>query len=717
MEDFVDTSRAPRFVPNGPAPTAEQVAIQLAKERVCLVQANAGAGKTSVLVARIGEAVARGTSPGNILALTFTDTAASVLNRRLAQAGIHVRAAEQVHVFTFDKFSRHVLSRLPGDDSRATQFELDRDLAPWIEEAMDNVPDETVEAFPEGTFEPNHVNVALAIDAMRRLKASGALFDDIYDENLDGMLETLGVTRAQFIITIEYERIRRGRDDEPRFRDPYDATYDLAKAIGMDAIADAYLGPYSLVVCDEQHDFNEAAYRVLCRVLLANQCRFLGVGDKDQVIHATLGASDTYMGDRFRNDFTSTELYPLSQTFRHGPHIAYPVAAFKQKTIESYVRTHTPIQLVEGDGSPLGVANAVADEVAEWAAQAGSADACAILLRDWHQSALIEEVLWRRNIRYRAPAARNFHHREEIRFVRGVFAYALGAFGRLESSDRVAIAATLALFGNVQIEPGRVREMQALLAQNPELFEEFLKTWLVGDVPERPVTKVGALVLEIRGLVKGLSAVDGFKLIRTRIDFGAIARRVYAKPYDAEMVSRSLDAFESAMAGKPDTLAGFFDTWLTTVTSATTGRRVERVIIDTVSNVKGREFDRVILPYMDRNEFPNPHLAHDQEANLFYVAATRARNKLVLVTSSTDAVLQSRFIGDLALETSTLRADIALDRNRQLASADSIIRIYLKHYDPRDHAEIRGLGASYDPARRQWYITSDMSTERFLPWL
>lgn len=94
---LMDTSntkaRTPQFVPNGPAPTGEQLAIQLANEQICLVQASAGAGKTSVLVSRIGEAIARGVSPSRILALTFTETAASVLRRRLVLAGIHTRVA------------------------------------------------------------------------------------------------------------------------------------------------------------------------------------------------------------------------------------------------------------------------------------------------------------------------------------------------------------------------------------------------------------------------------------------------------------------------------------------------------------------------------------------------------------------------------------------------------------------------------------------------
>ncbi|WP_150585143.1 UvrD-helicase domain-containing protein [Pandoraea communis] len=717
MTTFSKTARVPLFVPNGPAPTGEQLAIQLANERVCLVQANAGAGKTSVLVSRIGEAIARGVSPSRVLALTFTDTAAAVLRRRLAHAGVHTRSAEQVSVFTFDKFSRHVLAKLPGDGSRATQIHLDRDLSPWVEQAMNAVAEDVAESYPAEAFDANHINIAETIGAMRRLKGAGVLFDDVYDEVQEEMLDHLGVTRAQLIITVEYERLRRGRSDEPQFRDPYDATYDLAVQLGIGAIGDTFLGPYNLVVCDEQHDFNEAAYRVLYHVLQANGCRFLGVGDKDQVIHAMLGASDVYMGQRFEGDFSPMAIYPLTRTFRHGPHIAYPIAAFKQKRIDSYVREHTPIKTIVGESTDYGVANAVVADVSEWLVHGHEKETCAILLRDWHQAALIEEQLWRGAIRYQAPDGLNFQQREEIRFVRGVFAYAVDGIKRLEPHDRVSIVATLALFGNVQFDGNRLREIQAILAKTPELFEDFLNSWLLGEASGAPPTAVGRLVIELRENAATLTAKDAFALIRRRIDFQSIARRLYASPYDVNLVLRSLNALESVMSSKPKKVEDFFDSWIQSIAFATSGRRVSRLLIDTVSNVKGREFDRVILPYMDYEEFPDINAASEHEENLFYVAATRARKKLVLITSSPQLRHPSPFLKRLDLARAELRADNALDRNQNDLQQGASIRIYLKHYNPEDRDEIESLGACRDRARRQWYITSDMDVEPFLPWL
>ncbi len=71
----MNDANPPRFTPQGLIPTPEQTAIQLAQHKVVLVDANAGAAKTTTLAIRIGEALARKLAPEQILALTFTPEA------------------------------------------------------------------------------------------------------------------------------------------------------------------------------------------------------------------------------------------------------------------------------------------------------------------------------------------------------------------------------------------------------------------------------------------------------------------------------------------------------------------------------------------------------------------------------------------------------------------------------------------------------------------
>ncbi|KAG1433081.1 hypothetical protein G6F57_022434 [Rhizopus arrhizus] len=73
------SSPSTQFFPAGFVPTEEQKKIQASRNRTSLVIANAGAAKTTTLALRIGESLARGLAPEDILALTFTDEARQVL--------------------------------------------------------------------------------------------------------------------------------------------------------------------------------------------------------------------------------------------------------------------------------------------------------------------------------------------------------------------------------------------------------------------------------------------------------------------------------------------------------------------------------------------------------------------------------------------------------------------------------------------------------------
>ena len=118
--------RAPRF-------TAEQRAAVEDRSGSALLAANAGSGKTAVMVERFVEAVLLdGVPVGSILALTFTEKAAGELRervrRRLADLGEdeHARAVDAAWIGTIHGFCARVLRSRPlaaGLDPRFTVLE------------------------------------------------------------------------------------------------------------------------------------------------------------------------------------------------------------------------------------------------------------------------------------------------------------------------------------------------------------------------------------------------------------------------------------------------------------------------------------------------------------------------------------------------------------------------------------------------------------------
>lgn len=75
MSDFPITLR---FISNGITPTDEQKTIQVAGDRIILMEAIAGGAKTTTLALRIGESLERGVPADKILVLVFTTAAKHV---------------------------------------------------------------------------------------------------------------------------------------------------------------------------------------------------------------------------------------------------------------------------------------------------------------------------------------------------------------------------------------------------------------------------------------------------------------------------------------------------------------------------------------------------------------------------------------------------------------------------------------------------------------
>lgn len=659
----------PRFVPAGIAPTDEQLRIQCATARTMVIEAHAGAAKTTTLALRIAESWQRGVQPAHILALTYTATACAALREALRRLGMPVAVVRQLRIRTFDEFAAGVLERVEG--LRVPAIESPEELKPRVWEAIDRVSRDPDERWPEDLDFPSPGDSAAVeefLQAMLRIKGSLQLQAFPPEGDIDpGYAADLG-TRYMVLRTLRaYERIRRGgHPDHPRFRGPYDATYDLARLddpeggdeAGFADADDCWPRDVRVLAVDEMHDLNRAMYRILRRLMSTNRCFFCGVGDVDQVIHAQAGADAAFMRDRFDADAEFPVVrYPLGTSFRFGPALARAASRFKRKRVVAGAVHKTAVEVLRyrDAGEAPGAGGDAADcpdcesQVVALAAGARPAGGrkrigLAVLLRHPHQSVLLENALLDAGIAYRVHGFDSYLLRPEVLLVRGLLAIALRDFGALQGRrDTVArIVEAFVFFCDVRFPsppdedevPQRALLDRAVrdIADNTENLFHFLENQVLRQADPAVARRLRAAVAVARQ-DRGAGLLDRFI---DALDIGWIAARVLVRRDRRMQAVRNIDGLRRAGRAFSSAAALFARlNGAETLQDAADGAAAGAVVLAPIAAVKGLEFDRVALPYLRAGEFPAAEEAAgasgDAEDNLFYVAITRARAQLVLL--------------------------------------------------------------------------------------
>ncbi|MES2257382.1 MAG: ATP-dependent helicase [Pseudomonadota bacterium] len=700
----------PRFTPQGLLRTQQQTDIQLAQNKVALIDANAGAAKTTTLALRIGEALARKLAPEQILALVFTPEARDVMRQRLLDIGIPYGSAARVEVATFEDFAERMLALTDGGGVR--RLDQARQLKRHALAALERVSERYAGQVDYLDIRTHNIALSQFLDIQLSLKANMALDADVDYLGVEEAAELVKVPLTDYLTTCEYEIIRLGDDDGVQFRGPFDATYDLALRLSQQPGSAHDLPGYRVVVCDELHDLNEAAFRILNALIARPNCYFVGAGDKDQVIHTRLGASQDFLEHRFAQSYPGLKHYPLTYTYRHGPHLAYAMQAFKNKPVESSLALRTDIKQMHYEADDCGAR--VVAALKEWKRDGHRLEGCAILLRDRHQSIAIENALLQAKIGYRTPAMAGYLQREEILFLRGMIAIALGDLESVKSYEvRAAIVEALAIFGESDLTPQRLEQAKHEVAKNPQLLRDFYKLYIDG---ERPGARgvIARAIEYAMGVAPDAKADVPLRAICEQINLEQAARRIFVRPYEADVVSKSVAGFIAA-ASSGQTLAEFWQALNAAEAFASRKREKDYVTIDCAANAKGKEFEHVILPFLETGEFPHPLADAREEENLFYVAATRAKTRLTLL-SPADSARRSAYIARMRLADVGAAAEQAIVRNEAASLDQAPARRYLSA-TIHEAQLVKSLGAKFDWSRKAWYIEPGEDLEPFGRWL
>lgn len=630
--------------------TAEQQAIQCSRHRISLIEANAGAAKTTTLALRIAEALARGLAPQKVLGLVFTDEALEVLRQRVLQLGVAPFMVRQLALHTVEGFARQTLAFWEEDSPPA--LNTLHELKPVALEALARLSHDYAhrEEAQNLEFRTHHVALSQFFAAQLQLKASMRLQLQ-EDQTAEEQALLMGLTYSDFLWTQYYEKIRQSPYEGVLFRGPHDGTYDLARTFLESPDLLQLLPEYTLIVVDELHDANEAAFQILRALLQRSNTYLVAAGDRDQVIYKQLAADASYLHERFASYFEGIHTYPLSYTYRHGPYLAYAVAAFKQKKVESALPLGTQIHLYTYENTSAEQAvQPVLQAILRWQQQGGSLAQCAVLLRDEHQSVALENALLKAAIPYQLQGMDGYLLRDEVLFLRGLVALALNDLAALPSlSVRERLVRALALFGEIALNEGVLAEATEEIAAMPQLLRTFYEGQIQRTGSEQGRWRMEQALAYLEQVEPEAPAHEVLEQLCELVDIVSVAKRIYVFDHQAEVIQKSIEAFIAIARDTGLGLAEFYRWCAQHEPDLASTTTTEAVVVSCVAQAKGKEYEHVLLPFLAHGEFPSTKNSGQIEQNLFYVAMTRTQKRLSLFVPEVEH-LRSDYIAALQLE-------------------------------------------------------------------
>lgn len=615
----------------------QRLAVETLEGRL-LVLAGAGTGKTRVLTTRIVHILAtRHAAPHQILAVTFTNKAASEMKERVFQM-LGIRS-EGMWLGTFHSVCVRILryhSEAIDLDPNFTILDTDDQLR-LIKQILN------AEQVDDKKFPPRSVATMIGRWKDKALSPDQVSPLDPYYSNLNIKLYKLYQERLRTLNAVDFgdlllECIRLFQNNP-----------DILKH---------YQSQFRHILVDEYQDTNVAQYLWL-RLLASPQTNLCCVGDDDQSIYGWRGAE---IGNilKFEKDFNDATIIRLEQNYRSSAHI---LAAASSIIAKNTGRLGKSLWTQSESGDKVFVqavydgeeeARFVGEQCDERMRKGHPLNQIAILVRAGFQTREFEERFLVLGLPYRVIGGPRFYERLEIR---DALAYlrivALPtdslAFERIINTPRRGIGASTLqqLHQSARDESISLFHAAQRCAQR-ELFKGTAKT------------AIKVLLQDIERWHLQSKTLKPCDLARIVLDeSGYTSMWQQDKSPEAPGRLENLKELVSALEDF-DTLSSFLE-HVSLVMENANSTSHDMISIMTLHGAKGLEFDTVFLCGWEEGVFPHSRALDEsgnngleEERRLAYVGLTRAKHHAIITYAQNRRLynqwqhcLPSRFIQEL----------------------------------------------------------------------
>lgn len=610
-----------------------------------LVLSGAGTGKTKVLTTRLAYILSqRKAQPWNCLVVTFTNRAAREMKDRVQN--IIGDMVESVWLGTFHSICVKILrvhAQLVGLNSNFTILGED-DQKRLVKKVCEDLK------IDDKKYPPQDV-----VDHIQRWKDKGWSLDKLPENYKHNTLTDIYQRYQQRLLELNCVD----------FGDILLHTLTILQ--NNKDILGQYQNKFKYIMVDEYQDTNVTQYLFL-RLLSQQNNNLCCVGDDDQSIYSWRGAEIENIL-RFEKDFKECKIIRLERNYRSTANILAAASSLISHNNDRLGKTlkvadNSPAK--QNDNTPVKIistyngedeAKYVVEEIEHLHRQNYDYSQMAILIRTASQIHEFEKKLDDEIISYQVIGGQKFYECAEIRDALAYFRVVL------QPDDDLA-------FERIINKPPRGIGAKTLEKFNELAHSEHISLYRAVEKMVTEGTLTGKAKTTMSDLINNFNE---WRKTQFSISPDALAKKVFEesgyfdmlKNDDSVEAQRRLEnlkklIYDLTNTEKYPTLADFLE-HVSLVMDNDEPLSTNKVMLITLHSAKGLEFDVVFLPGWEEGLFPHQrnldeggNNALEEERRLAYVAITRAKQKLYILTALNRYIygqwqnnIPSRFINEL----------------------------------------------------------------------
>ena len=630
----------------------EQFAAATAGDGPLLVLAAAGTGKTRTLVHRVAYLVEHGVEPDSILLLTFTNKAAKEMLER-AQA-IVGPAAERIWGGTFHSISARFLRRWGSAIGVKPGYRiLDEDdqkklIAEAIKSSVANPKD----------FPKKEVVAKMISEAANERRPILAIAERWQ-------------TKATGFTPAEIEKVAAGYAAKKEELSAMDFDDLLVNALRLlkesDSVRELVQRKFRHVLVDEYQDTNSLQAE-FSDIIAAGSGNIMAVGDDFQCIYTWRGAEIENIME-FPQRWKGCRTIKLERNYRSVPHVLEVANNVMRDAPNQFEKRLRAVRGPSGEKPRLYLVRDGRSQAAEITSFLHEMKRhgyewrdMAVLYRSHFHSIDIEKAVVSAAIPYRLTSGVGFYERQHVK---DVLSY-LRLFA--DPTDELSFMRFISLFPGVgAVGAGKAwdklsRRFSPLDPESRRLFGSVL------GAKARPLWPAveGAMAMAANRISDNESSMIVLDFI------GAFYKDFLNREWDEKEADERLDDVKE-LANDMSASALPLDEYLADVSLMTNldlkknSPSSDSITLSTVHQAKGMEWPVVVIPWLSEGMFPSPKAVEegrdDEERRLFYVAVTRAKDRLAMLSPEMRhtpdggefAVRKSIFVSEIPKELVDLR--------------------------------------------------------------